>query len=109
MKLGGIKPIQKRYTSKRNLTNYWVFPNSACHHGGIVRGSFALHYSPILNTYLPMDFKKFIEDRLMMKELQLMRAEDNNAHKKIISSPHRPSFIRISLSPSFKDNHMFII
>ena len=44
-----------------------------------------MHYSPILNTYLPMDFKKFIEDRLMMKELQLMRAEDNDAHRKVIS------------------------
>ena len=44
-----------------------------------------MHFSPLPYAYLPMDFKKFIEDRLMMKELQLMRAEDNNAHKKIIS------------------------
>ena len=43
-----------------------------------------MHYSPILNTYLPMDFKKFIEDRLMMKELQLMRAEDKHASGKVI-------------------------
>ena len=32
-----------------------------------------------------MDFKKFIENRLMMKELQLMRAEDKNASRKVIS------------------------
>ena len=32
-----------------------------------------------------MDFKKFIENRLMMKELQLMRAEDKGAHRKVIS------------------------
>ena len=44
-----------------------------------------MHCSPILNTYLPMDFKKFIENRLMMKELQLMRAEDRNASRKVIS------------------------
>ena len=31
-----------------------------------------------------MDFKKFIENRLMMKELQLMRAEDNGAPGKVI-------------------------
>ena len=31
-----------------------------------------------------MDFKKYIEDRLMMKELQLMRAEDNEAPGKVI-------------------------
>jgi hypothetical protein len=43
-----------------------------------------LYFSPVLNTYLPMDFKKFIEDRLMMKELQLMRAEDNNAPGRVI-------------------------
>ena len=45
-----------------------------------------MHYPPILNTYLPMDFKKFIENRLMMKELQLMRAEDNNSPQSIISA-----------------------
>ena len=44
-----------------------------------------MHYPPILNTYLPMDFKKFIENRLMMKELQLMRAEDKEAPRKVIS------------------------
>ena len=32
-----------------------------------------------------MDFKKFIENRLMMKELQLMRAEDKEAPSKVIS------------------------
>ena len=32
-----------------------------------------------------MDFRKFIEDRLMMKELQLMRAENNNSPSKVIS------------------------
>ena len=32
-----------------------------------------------------MDFKKFIENRLMMKELQLMRAEDNGASSRVIS------------------------
>ena len=31
-----------------------------------------------------MDFKKYLEDRLMMKELQLMRAEDNGAPGKVI-------------------------
>jgi len=31
-----------------------------------------------------MDFKKYIEKRLMMKELQLMRAEDNEAPGKVI-------------------------
>ena len=31
-----------------------------------------------------MDFKKYLEDRLMMKELQLMRAEDNRASGKVI-------------------------
>ena len=48
------------------------------------KGSFALHYSPSLSTYLPMDFKKYIEDRLMMKEMQLMKAEDKNTHKAVI-------------------------
>ena len=32
-----------------------------------------------------MDFKKFIENRLMMKELQLIRAEDKDAPSKVIS------------------------
>ena len=32
-----------------------------------------------------MDFKKFIENRLMMKELQLMRAEDKGAPRRVIS------------------------
>jgi hypothetical protein len=32
-----------------------------------------------------MDFKEFIKDRLKMKELQLIRAEDNGASGKIIS------------------------
>ena len=32
-----------------------------------------------------MDFKKYIEDRLMMKELQLMRAEDKEDPSKVIS------------------------
>jgi len=31
-----------------------------------------------------MDFKKYLEDRLMMKELQLMKAEDNNSPKEVI-------------------------
>ena len=31
-----------------------------------------------------MDFKKYIEDRLMMKELQLMRAEDKRAPTGVI-------------------------
>ena len=31
-----------------------------------------------------MDFKEYLEKRLMMKELQLMRAEDNNAHEAVI-------------------------
>ena len=86
MKLGVIKPIQKRYSSKRNLTNYWVFPNSACHHGGNGRKGRILVFSPILFRYYPMDFKKYLENRLMMKELQLMRAEDNNSPKEIISA-----------------------
>ena len=44
-----------------------------------------MHFSPILNTYLPMDIKKFIENRLMMKELQLMKAEDREAPEYVIS------------------------
>ena len=47
-------------------------------------GSFALHFSPSSFTYLPMDFKEYIEKRLMMKELQLMRAEDKNANEDVI-------------------------
>ena len=31
-----------------------------------------------------MDFKKYLEDRLMFKEMQLMRAEDNDAHEAVI-------------------------
>ena len=87
MKLGVIKPIQRHYTSKRNLTNYWVFPNSACHHGGKQeeRGR-VLVFSPILFRYYSMDFKKYLENRLMMKELQLMRAEDNRSPEEIISA-----------------------
>ena len=48
------------------------------------RGEFCLHFSPLPSAYLPMDFKKFIENRLMMKELQLMRAEDKHASGKVI-------------------------
>ena len=47
-------------------------------------GSFALHFSPSSFKYLPMDFKEYLEKRLMMKELQLMRAEDNNANEDVI-------------------------
>ena len=43
-----------------------------------------MHYSPLLSTYLLMDFKKYLENRLMMKELQLMRAEDKRAPGKVI-------------------------
>ena len=32
-----------------------------------------------------MDFKKYLETRLMMKELQLMRAEDRNSHEAVIT------------------------
>ena len=32
-----------------------------------------------------MDFRKFIEDRLRMKELQLMRAEDRGSPTRVIS------------------------
>ena len=49
-----------------------------------VEGGFCLHCSPLLSTYLPMDFKKYLEKRLMMKELQLMRAEDKRAPGKVI-------------------------
>jgi len=48
------------------------------------KGEFCLHCSPLLSTYLPMDFKKYLENRLMMKELQLMRAEDKHAPGKVI-------------------------
>ena len=44
-----------------------------------------MHFSPVFNIYLSMDFKKFIEDSLMMKELQLMRAEDRGAPMRVIS------------------------
>ena len=86
MKLGGIKPIQKHYTSKRNLTNYWVFPNSACYHGGKRERGRVLVFSPILFRYYAMDFRKYLENRLMMKELQLMRAEDKGSPQSIISA-----------------------
>ena len=43
-----------------------------------------MHFSPLLSTYLPMDFKEYLKNRLMMKELQLMRAEDNGASGKVI-------------------------
>ena len=33
-----------------------------------------------------MDFKKYLENRLMMKELQLMRAEDNDSPEEVISA-----------------------
>ena len=45
-----------------------------------------LVFSPALLRYYPMDFKKYLENRLMMKELQLMRAEDNNSPEEIISA-----------------------
>ena len=32
-----------------------------------------------------MDFKKYLENRLMMKELQLMRAEDKGSPMRVIS------------------------
>ena len=86
MILGVIKPIQKRYTSKRNLTNYWVYLNSACHHGGKRERGRVLVFSPILFRYYTMDFRKYLENRLMMKELQLMRAEDNNSPESVISA-----------------------
>ena len=31
-----------------------------------------------------MDFREYLENRLMMKEMQLMRAEDNGAHEEVI-------------------------
>jgi len=49
------------------------------------KGSFALHFSPSSFTYLPMDFKEYLEKRLMMKELQLMKAEDKGAHRAVIT------------------------
>ena len=45
-----------------------------------------LVFSPILFRYYSMDFKKYLENRLMMKELQLMRAEDNNSPESVISA-----------------------
>ena len=86
MKLGGIKPIQRRYSSKRNLTNYWVSPNSACHHGGKRERGRVLVFSPKLYRYYSMDFRKYLENRLMTKELQLMRAEDNESPQEVISA-----------------------
>ena len=47
-------------------------------------GSFALHFSPSSFKYLPMDFKEYLEKRLMMKELQLMKAEDKGANEGVI-------------------------
>ena len=32
-----------------------------------------------------MDFKKYLENRLMMKEMQLMKAEDRGAHQVVIN------------------------
>ena len=43
-----------------------------------------MHYSPFIYTYLLMDFREYLENRLMMKEMQLMRAEDNGAHEEVI-------------------------
>ena len=51
--------------------------------GGMGR---VLVFSPTLYRYYPMDFRKYLENRLMMKELQLMRAEDNNSPQEIISA-----------------------
>ena len=48
------------------------------------KGGFCLHYSPLLSTYLPMDFKEYLKSRLMMKELQLMRAEENKSPDEVI-------------------------
>ena len=45
-----------------------------------------LVFSPILLRYYTMDFRKYLENRLMMKELQLMRAEDNGSPQSIISA-----------------------
>ena len=50
-----------------------------------LEGEFCLHCSPSINTYLPMDFRKYLENRLMMKELQLMKAEDKGAPSSVIS------------------------
>ena len=47
-------------------------------------GEFCLHYSPMSFAYLPMDFKEYLKTRLMMKELQLMRAEDKRAPTPVI-------------------------
>ena len=47
-------------------------------------GSFACISPPYsLHIYL-MDFKKYIESRLMMKEMQLMKAENKNSHRAVI-------------------------
>ena len=45
-----------------------------------------LVFSPALLRYYTMDFRKYLENRLMMKELQLMRAEDNRSPEEIISA-----------------------
>jgi len=45
-----------------------------------------LVFSPKLFRYYNMDFRKYLENRLMMKELQVMRAEDNNSPQSIISA-----------------------
>ena len=44
-----------------------------------------MHFYPLSSTYLPMDFKKYLSDRLMMKEMQLMKAEDKGAHEAVIT------------------------
>ena len=42
------------------------------------KGEIAIAFSPVFFGYLLMDFKKYLEKRLMMKELQLMKAEDKD-------------------------------
>jgi hypothetical protein len=49
------------------------------------KGEIAIAFSPVFFGYLLMDFKKYLEKRLMMKELQLMKAEDKDAHPAVIS------------------------
>mgnify|MGYP003153632149 FL=1 len=49
------------------------------------KGEFCLHYSPLSYTYLPMNFKEYLKSRLMMKEIQLMKAEDNRAPTQVIN------------------------
>ena len=49
-----------------------------------VRGSFACIFPPyLLHIYL-MDFKRYLENRLMMKEMQLMRVENGTADEEVI-------------------------